>query len=114
MTKVGQEEEVFLEINHDVWSPALGHPTDDNASPSKLIGYFSWPFSIHIPTETTMSGTGSKCKTLFNLPPAFSEKASPAYIDYKLTVTVRRPTLRANQTFVLSFGPEDKLTYFHL
>jgi hypothetical protein len=31
-----------------------------------------------------------------------SERASPAYIDYKMTVTIKRGVLRVNQTYVLS------------
>ena len=99
-TLVGQEEELFLNITHDIWNPALGHPTDDKASPSKLKGQYSWPFSIHLPTETTVNGF--KNKSLFNLPPTFTERASPAYIDYKIVVTVKRPALRVNQTYVVN------------
>lgn len=96
-TSVGQEEELFLNITYDIWNPALGHPTDDKASPSKLKGQYSWPFSIHLPSETTVKG--AKNKSLFNLPPTFTERASPAYIDYKIVVTVKRAALRVNQTY---------------
>ena len=94
---MGQEEELFLNLTHDIWNPTLGHPTDDKASPSKLKGRYSWPFSIHLPTETTVQG--SKVKSLFSLPPTFTERASPAYVDYKIVVTVKRPALRVNQTY---------------
>jgi hypothetical protein len=38
---------------------------------------------------------------LFSLPPTFSERASAAYIDYKLYVTVRRGGLRVNNRCVV-------------
>jgi hypothetical protein len=98
-TSVGQEEELFLDINQDIWNPALGHPTNEKAeSPSKLQGRYSWPFTIYLPAMITVKT--HKTSGLFNLPPNFSEKASPAYIDYKLSVTIRRPALRVNQTCV--------------
>lgn len=94
---VGQNEESFLNINHDIWNPALGHPTDDKASPSKLKGRFSWPFSIHLPSATSVKdGKGSKN---FSLPPSFSERASTAYIDYKIAVTIKRSALKINQMY---------------
>ena len=38
-----------------------------------------------------------KAGMMYRLPPNFTERASPAYIDYKLIVTVQRGMLRVNQ-----------------
>jgi hypothetical protein len=35
----------------------------------------------------------------YRLPPNFTERASAAYIDYKLFVTVQRGMLRVNQVY---------------
>jgi len=39
----------------------------------------------------------------YPLPPSFSERASPAYVDYKLVVTVRRGAFKVNQTLSTSW-----------
>ncbi|KAG6828626.1 hypothetical protein H0H92_007271, partial [Tricholoma furcatifolium] len=40
----------------------------------------------------------------YKLPPNFTEKASPAYIDYRLVVTVKRGAFKANQTLSTNFA----------
>lgn len=96
---VGQNEEPFLNISHDVWNTTLGHPTDDKASPSKLQGKFSWPFRIDLPNAISLTGSGKGADT-FSLPPSFSERASTTYIDYKITVKIKRPALKISQRWV--------------
>jgi hypothetical protein len=39
---------------------------------------------------------------MYRLPPNFTERASAAYIDYKLIVTVQRGMLRVNQVCAVS------------
>jgi len=41
---------------------------------------------------------------MYRLPPNFTERASPAYIDYKLIVTVQRGMLRVNQVLSTNVG----------
>ncbi|KAF7976619.1 hypothetical protein HWV62_2292 [Athelia sp. TMB] len=94
ITVVGQNEESFLDITHDIWNTTLGHPTDEKASPSKLNGKFSWPFTIHLPGG--VSSQESKGRGAFALPPSFSERASTVFIDYKIAVTIKRPALKVN------------------
>ena len=43
-----------------------------------------------------------KDEMMYRLPPNFTERASPAYIDYKLIVTVQRGMLRVNQVYAVS------------
>ncbi|EIN09874.1 hypothetical protein PUNSTDRAFT_133646 [Punctularia strigosozonata HHB-11173 SS5] len=87
-TAVGQEEERFLELSQEL-SPA-----------AKLKGAHSFPFKLALPTECTPKGE----KQTWPLPPTMSERASPAYIDYKLTVVIKRGALRVNQTLGTSFS----------
>ncbi|KAF8905073.1 hypothetical protein CPB84DRAFT_1845155 [Gymnopilus junonius] len=89
-TFVGQDEELFLKEEQTLWTG------------SKLTGKYSWPFSFTLPKEVSVKDSD---KTgIFRLPPNYTERASPAYIDYKLVVTVRRGFLKVNQTLVTSFG----------
>ncbi|KAA1477188.1 hypothetical protein DENSPDRAFT_808294 [Dentipellis sp. KUC8613] len=97
ITAVGQEEDVFLEETHTLWSAA-----DGNAS--KLTGKHEWPFKIALPADTLASQNPKLPRERWALPPSFSERASPTYIDYRLVVTVRRGVLRVNNTLTTSFG----------
>jgi hypothetical protein len=57
----------------------------------------AWPFSLKLPSETILAETLKGEKKPYPLPPTFTERASPAYIDYKLIVTVKKGALRVNQ-----------------
>ncbi|KII85090.1 hypothetical protein PLICRDRAFT_45202 [Plicaturopsis crispa FD-325 SS-3] len=104
-TSVGQEEEVFLEISEDLWTPSMGIPGETSSpSSSKLKGHFSWPFSLTLPRETTLVEKKGSPPVTFALPPTFSERASPAYIDYRIVATIKRPALKVNQTLAATFG----------
>jgi len=90
---VGQEEERFLDKTEPVWTPA-------SASEGKVVGRHTYPFAITIPRHTMIARVPKAELERFVLPPTFSERASPAYIDYKLYVTVRRNGLRVNHKCV--------------
>jgi len=90
---VGQEEDLFLNTIEPVWTPA-------SASESKIVGQHKFPFSITIPRNVIIAPIPKAAPKSFPLPPTFSERASPAYIDYRLLVTVRRSGLRVNKECV--------------
>jgi hypothetical protein len=92
---VGQEEELFLDITESVWTPA-------SPSEGKVVGQHAFPFSITIPRDVNVAPVPKAAPKSFPLPPTFSERASPAYIDYRLFVTVRRGRLRVNKQCVPS------------
>ena len=98
-TAVGQEELVFLDLNTDLWTPSM------NAQGKKLNGRHSWPFSIELPRTVTIpdSSKGGR-PSEFNLPPTFTERASPAFIDYRLVVTIKRGGFRVNQVYVHDYS----------
>jgi len=91
---VGQEEEVFLTEEQTLWAPS--------GKESKLSGKHSWLFKFVLPKEVTVEESETK-KGSFRLPPSWTERASPAYIDYKIIVTLKRGFMRVNQTYVCSF-----------
>ncbi|TDL25704.1 hypothetical protein BD410DRAFT_895932 [Rickenella mellea] len=94
VTSVGQEPQPFLDLSSQLWTG------------SKLAaGKQSWPFSIALPKEVNASENPKSDKGKpYPLPPSFSERASAAYIDYKITVTVKRGAFKVNQTLSTSFA----------
>lgn len=94
-TLVGQEEQQFLVIEKELWNPAMALPDGSKVSKLEKCRH-TWPFDITLPKETEV--LDQKEKRLFPLPPSFTERASPAYINYKLTVVLKRGALRVNQT----------------
>lgn len=94
-TAVGQEEDVFLDKKETIWTPASSHE-------GKVVGTHTHAFSISIPREAEVSPAPKAPPKRFALPPTFTERASPAYIDYKLCLTVRRGGLRINDRYVAS------------
>jgi len=90
---VGQEEELFLDKTEPVWTPA-------SPREAKVVGAHTHAFSITIPRDAVVAPVPKATPKRFSLPPTFSERASPAYIDYKLYVTVRRGGLRVNNKCV--------------
>ncbi|KAH9052919.1 hypothetical protein EDB83DRAFT_2542899 [Lactarius deliciosus] len=96
-TAVGQEEELFLDKTEPIWTPA-------SSSDAKVVGTHTHTFSITIPRDAEVALVPKATPKRFSLPPTFSERASPAYIDYKLYVTVRRGGLRVNSKLSTSFA----------
>lgn len=92
-TAVGQEEIIFLDATQAIWSP----DPKQGKSGERLQGKHALPFKFVLPKEVTMTLSKNN-KAEFKLPPNFSERASPSYIDYKLIVTVRRGLFLANMT----------------
>ncbi|OJA08720.1 hypothetical protein AZE42_07084 [Rhizopogon vesiculosus] len=99
-TLVGQEEQQFLVIEKELWSPATALGTSKVSKLEK--GHYVWPFELTLPEEAeVLDRKGNKT---FPLPPSFTERASPAYINYRITVFVRRGALGANQSLTTEFA----------
>jgi hypothetical protein len=77
---VGQEEGLFLDITEPMWTPA-------SPCECKVVGQHTFPFTITIPHDTNVVPVLKVVPTSFPLLPTFSERASLAYIDYRLFVT---------------------------
>ncbi|RDB25619.1 hypothetical protein Hypma_006736 [Hypsizygus marmoreus] len=97
---VGQEEFTFLGIKKSLWSPTMS----DRKTSGKLEGRRSWPFEFALPNQVPVSLGKGKEENMYRLPPNFSERASPAYIDYRLVVTVKRGAFRVNQRLATNFA----------
>ncbi|KAH7928056.1 hypothetical protein BV22DRAFT_1005674 [Leucogyrophana mollusca] len=100
-TSVGQEEQLFLNIEKVLWDPSV--PLSDGTKISKFgKGHYSWPFEITLPSSVEV--VDQKVKKELPLPASVTGRASPAYIDYKIILTVKRGALRVNQTLVTNFA----------
>ncbi|KAF7312501.1 hypothetical protein MIND_00263800 [Mycena indigotica] len=96
-TSVGQEEFIFLDLKQDLW------PTGSEKGGKLDKGKHAWSFSFTLPTKVE-APTDMKGKITIEAPPSFSERASPAYIDYRIVATVKRGALKPNQTLTKSFA----------
>ncbi|KAJ7596541.1 hypothetical protein C8J56DRAFT_849981 [Mycena floridula] len=96
-TAVGYEEIFFLNMSQTIWE---GRKAEKRKLP---IGKSSWPFSFTLPETVGIADKQGK-KSDYLLPPSFSERASPAYIDYRLVLTVRRGFLKVNQVLSPNFA----------
>ncbi|OBZ62661.1 hypothetical protein A0H81_15025 [Grifola frondosa] len=89
----------------DLWDAKAS--SSASASSGKPKGRQLWPFSVTLPNEVSIAekskGKQQPQPQIYPLPPTFSERASPAYIDYKLVVTVRKGAFKVNQTLATSF-----------
>ncbi|KAG1841130.1 hypothetical protein DFJ58DRAFT_78020 [Suillus subalutaceus] len=97
----GQVGQGFLVIEKELWTPAMALP-DGSVVPKLEKGHYTWPFKIALPNETEV--LDRKEKKRFPLPPSFTERASPAYINYRITVIIKRGALRVNQTLTTNFA----------
>jgi hypothetical protein len=101
-TFVGQDEFQFLDVERELWSGASG---------GKLKGKMSWPFSIPIPATVEAAVEEKGPKTSHLTPPTYTERASPAYLDYKLTVTIKRGMFKVNQRCSFFPRPLPRVVY---
>ncbi|KAI0789899.1 hypothetical protein C8Q75DRAFT_806557 [Abortiporus biennis] len=92
VTAVGQEELVFFKIEKELFNVK-------NQGGRKAQGCHTFTTQITLPKEAADVDNLKKKnteKTMYPLPPSFSERASTIYIDYKLIVTIRRGTFKVN------------------
>ncbi|KAI9568203.1 hypothetical protein HD554DRAFT_2022523 [Boletus coccyginus] len=101
LVSMSQEEQLFIDTETDLWTPSM--PLPDGSKVSKITkGKYYWPFSFTLPAEVEVQD--QKTKKKFPLPSSFSERASMAYLDYKLVVTVKHGLFTGNQTLVTIFA----------
>ena len=98
---------MFLDLKQDLW------PTGKDKGGKLDKGKHSWPFSFTLPTKVS-APTDLKDKITIDAPPSFSERASPAYIDYRIVATVKRGALKPNQTCVSALNIRRVLTRLRL
>ncbi|KAF8271169.1 hypothetical protein EI94DRAFT_1797338 [Lactarius quietus] len=89
-THLAQESITFLERSHTVVARPSG----------KLSGRLSYPFKFVLPDDVTIHE--SNWAMVYPVPPKFHEKGI-MYIDYKITVTVRRGRFSTDNSMSTAF-----------
>jgi len=65
-------------------------------------GHYEWPFEFTLPKEVEV--LDQKEKKMYPLPPSFTERTSYVYINYKITLSVRRSALGVNESLSANFA----------
>ncbi|KAG8771334.1 hypothetical protein FRC12_003671 [Ceratobasidium sp. 428] len=83
-TVVGQDKSPsFLDLRTELWN------ANTNQSPGP------WSFELALPQDIHIKEHGTS-REVFGLPPSFSVKAVPSFLEYRITVEVRRGRFRLN------------------
>jgi len=98
-TTVGQDPIPFLSIEKTIWSASSNEPFTP-----KLKGNHVWPFSVELPKTVKISAIPRGHVSEYFLPPSFSERAAPSYLEYKILVTFRRGNFRIDNVLSTSFA----------
>ncbi|KAI0319527.1 hypothetical protein OF83DRAFT_1109896 [Amylostereum chailletii] len=91
LTATGQDEIVFISETQELWSPLS--PASSERFPS---GTHTFPIFFPLPSEASFTFNRGPPQS-HRLPPTFSERASPVYVDYRLTVSMRRSGISPNR-----------------
>lgn len=102
----------FWEHTLVLWSTEMGDPrapftgpsTSRGRSSAKLSGPYTWPFTIPLPASCNFSLRSKHPPVQLRLPPSFSEKGAAQFINYDITVRVRRGALRVDSKCVVTFS----------
>ncbi|GJJ15594.1 hypothetical protein Clacol_009872 [Clathrus columnatus] len=103
---VGQEPIPFYSEVLPLWSSNSNHP---GPTSPKLKGEYIWPYSVKLPDKIAVPSVPKGPTMDYSLPP-ITERASPAYLEYKIIVTFKRGLLRANSTLVTLFAYLPRIT----
>ncbi|KAL5526472.1 hypothetical protein ACEPAF_8195 [Sanghuangporus sanghuang] len=113
---------VFWELTRVIWNTDMGDPraSTSHISPpppsapssskakekahSKLVGSYSFPFSIQLPSTCLVTLRSKQPPVTLPLPPSFSEKGASQFINYEITVRIRRGPLRIDSKLGTHFG----------
>jgi hypothetical protein len=93
---------LFLDIERDLWTPSIANTSSGKwKTEARLEGRHSWPFSIELPRTVPIQDPNKQAEfhlpPKFRLPPTFTERTSPVFVDYRLVVTVKLRGLKVNQ-----------------
>ncbi|KIJ38696.1 hypothetical protein M422DRAFT_258566 [Sphaerobolus stellatus SS14] len=75
-----------------------------NPSSPKLKGDYVWPFTLTLPEKVKAPTVPGGPLEDYRLPPNFSERAAPCYLEYKIRVKLRRGKLRIDNVLFASFA----------
>ncbi|EJU05115.1 hypothetical protein DACRYDRAFT_104999 [Dacryopinax primogenitus] len=89
----GSEQKTFLSLSTLLFPPSEPAPGDS----TKLTqGTHAFPFDFALPPTVTVPYEGGT--VIAPLPPTYSTKGFPAFLEYQLTVVVHRGALRVDNT----------------
>jgi len=96
----------FLSYSHPLWSKAMGNPRSpsDARHSGKLVGTYSWPFSIALPKKVALEATPGSPMQSYRLPQTFVERYTRVSIQYELVVNITRTKLRADSNLSTAFA----------
>jgi hypothetical protein len=93
------DSHVFLNLSQIIWSRPVGKSRSPTASKTatpymeKLHGHYSWPFTLTLPHEMTLSSNSTEA---FCLPQTFLERNMKVSVKYDIYVHIRRRKFRGN------------------
>ncbi|KAG9101217.1 hypothetical protein FRC06_003257 [Ceratobasidium sp. 370] len=96
-TIVGQDKSPsFLDLRTEIW----------NANTKQSSG--PWKFELVLPEEIRVKEYGT-AHEVYDLPPSFSVKTVPSFLEYRLTVEVKRGRFRLNSQLdtIIAYVPKN-------
>ncbi|KDQ56976.1 hypothetical protein JAAARDRAFT_35575 [Jaapia argillacea MUCL 33604] len=109
-------DKTFLKMSHPLWSASQGPPSSEpqsnrsspvssNEQVGKLLGKYTWPFTITMPKDVAMKGRSRKEQPkAYRLPPTFLVKNIHFTVQYELLVHIQRPSLHIDNKLGTVFG----------
>lgn len=112
MTSSVTEVLTFVQVSETVWDgSATPSSTPSNSNATRLVGHYTWPFSLTLPTHCQLKASNGETRT-HRLPSSFSERMARVHIQYQILVTVHRSRFRVDSTCVNFPRPSTLLSTF--
>ncbi|KAF8594683.1 hypothetical protein BDV93DRAFT_529177 [Ceratobasidium sp. AG-I] len=90
-TVVGQDQSPsFLSMRKELWNSSMGASSGP------------WPIRFELPNEVDVKDYGVQ-RERFKLPPSFSVKGVPSFIEYQISIEVKRGRFRLNSQLDTKF-----------
>ncbi|KAI0708548.1 hypothetical protein C8Q76DRAFT_799799 [Earliella scabrosa] len=107
MTSSVTEVLTFVQVSETVWDGSTTpSSTPSNSNATRLVGHYTWPFSLTLPTHCQLKASNGETRT-HRLPSSFSERMARVHIQYQILVTVHRSRFRVDSTLgtVIGYSP---------
>lgn len=107
----------FLDLSYPLWSQSEGDPRSVNASrdinitfghvssvpparfSGRLLGQYTWPFSITLPKEVSVPCGKGKQPQMFALPQTFNERHAKGSINYEVSLRINRGKFQSDHRY---------------
>ncbi|KAI0752587.1 hypothetical protein C8Q80DRAFT_1342136 [Daedaleopsis nitida] len=96
----------FVQVSETLWDSSTSSSTSsDSSNPTRLVGHYTWPFSIALPHHCQVKTSSGEFESqTFLLPGSFTERLARVHIQYQVVVTVHRSRFRVDSTLGTVFG----------